>query len=496
MTSVEDEVATDAPADASADGPADAPADGPPEEGTGERQAVPWLRRLRGLVWPAVVGAIVLTGYCLYSVWQWNSLTIKSWDLGIFTQVVERYAALSAPIVPIKGEGYNLLGDHFHPLLAVLGPVYAVFPHPFTLLVVQNVCFAVAAGIVTWSALRHLGPVSGVVVGLAFGASWGLQFAVEAQFHEVALGIPLLAGSLAAVVERRAWWAVVWAAPLVFVKEDLGLTVVAIGGVLVLMRRWRPGLALIAWGCAWFAIAVLVVLPALNHEGAWAYGEQLDSTSTLADHTMLLHPDKTLTVLLLVAATAGFVLRSPIGLVLLPTLGWRFLSDNEVYWGLPWHYNAILMPIAFLAAVDGVSRAVASPDRRWRTWGDMAPWVIGAAAVGFFFFAQAPLRVLGTAEAYITNPRAATVEEILAIVPDDASVVSDVALMNYLVGTGPVYWLGHDNPTPDYVVVGDGGGTPTEWGDALGVAQVLHPEADYELALARDGYSVARRTGS
>ena len=57
-----------------------------------------------------------------------------------------------------------------------------------------------------------------------------MQGAVAAQFHEIAFAMPMLAFASAAFVERR-WVAVTaWSAPLVLVKEDMGLTVLMIGG--------------------------------------------------------------------------------------------------------------------------------------------------------------------------------------------------------------------------------------------------------------------------
>src|SRR5262249_46369324 len=68
------------------------------------------------------------------------------------------------------------------------------------------------------------------------------------DFHEIAFAIPLLAFSLSALVRRRLRPAVLWALPLVFVKEDQGFTVAAIGLVIVgyglaMLRAGRRGRA-------------------------------------------------------------------------------------------------------------------------------------------------------------------------------------------------------------------------------------------------------------
>lgn len=102
-------------------------------------------RRARELAVPVVVCALTLGVYCLFSVGQWRMMASPSWDLAIFTEAAKSYSQGHWPIVPIKGPGFNLLGDHFHPILVLLGPVYRVFPSGLTLLIVQNALLAWSA---------------------------------------------------------------------------------------------------------------------------------------------------------------------------------------------------------------------------------------------------------------------------------------------------------------------------------------------------------------
>ena len=204
----------------------------------------------------------------------WNQLGSPSWDLWIFTQLAKAYAGLGAPIVPIKGEGFNLLGDHFHPLLVLLAP--AIAPSGLTLLIVQNLLFGLSVAVVTRAGTRLIGTVAGIAVGTAYALSWGLQSAVAAQFHEIAFAVPLLALSLEAVLRRRVVPAVVWGGLLVFVKEDLGLTVLALGLVIAWRLRTVVGLWLAAWGALWLILSVRLILPALNAAGQYDYSDRID----------------------------------------------------------------------------------------------------------------------------------------------------------------------------------------------------------------------------
>lgn len=449
--------------------------------------------RAAATVWalPAGVGAVVAALYTVYSLAQWRAFVVRSWDLGIFTQLAARYADLEAPIVHIKGPEYHLLGDHFHPLLVLLGPAYAVAPHAFTLLVVQNLLFGLAAAVVTRAAVPLLGRVVGVLVGLAFGLSWGLQYAVEAQFHEIAFAVPLLAIALAATLRERWRTAVVAGALLVLVKEDLGLTTAVLGVVMAWRaRRWSM-LWLSAWGVAGFVLATTVVLPGLNPDGEWAYGSRVDVLTALSDPLALYAPAKAYTLWLLVVVTGAIALRSPFVLVAGPTLAWRFLSEEPGYWEPTWHYSAVLLPIAFVAMLDGVDRARRGRVRWLRRYSRYAP-VVGLTA-SLMLLSQLPLWQLTNPGLHFGAPRAQAARDTLAVIPDDAVVETDVGLMSYLVDRTDVYYLGNQNPVPEYLLIDrQAGGTPQEWGDVIQVAQLLHPEATFEVVHVQDGYEVAR----
>lgn len=187
----------------------------------------------------AVTGAVLFTAF---SVAQWRSFVSPSWDLGIFTQLAQQYARLDAPIVDIKGPGYNLLGDHFHPILVALGPVFRLFPSGLSLLILQGLLFAWSSVPITRLARTRLGTSWGSLLGVGYILSWGLAGAVAAQFHEIAFAVPLLAFGLVHWLEGKHRAACIEMGMLVFVKEDLGLTVAAFGLILLWLDWGRASM--------------------------------------------------------------------------------------------------------------------------------------------------------------------------------------------------------------------------------------------------------------
>ena len=184
-----------------------------------------------------LIALATFAAYTTLSVARYLRLDPGSWDLSIYTQYVRQLADLHAPVVAIRGPGFNLLGDHFQPIVALVAPFFRLFPTPVTLLVAQALLTAVSVVPVCRAARALLGTGVSRVIGVAYGFSWGLQQMIIFDFHEIAFAVPLLACSLSALVRRRPRAAAAWALPLVFVKEDQGLTVAAIGLVMIAQRQ-------------------------------------------------------------------------------------------------------------------------------------------------------------------------------------------------------------------------------------------------------------------
>ncbi|GAA3492168.1 DUF2079 domain-containing protein [Streptomyces cremeus] len=428
------------------------------EDGRGARVRAALRTRLpgaRALGWSLTGVFFVL--YSVVAVLRHRQGLNGGFDIGIFEQAVRAYAHGRAPVVELKGPGFNLLGDHFHPILVLLAPFYRVFPSPYTLLVAQAALLALACWPLTRWAHRAVGPVAALVVGCGTGASWGIVSAAAKDFHEIAFAVPMLAFGAVALGQRRWWAAVLWTAPLLLVKEDLGLTLAAVGAYIVWQavrggRKDAPlglGVAVMVLGVVGSAVEILVLLPAVNPSGAFAYWGQLPGEEGASGGGplslalgLVWPPMKWLLVFMLAAPVAFVGVRSPLLLLCAPTLGWRFLAGNEHYWTPGFHYSAILMPVLFAGFVDVLSRRkdLLPAPRRRRALGFCAAFTAVCAAVY-------PLHDLVRPSAWRTPGHVAVARQVLERIPDGDTVASSNRLAPFLTsrttvslvcyGTGP-----------------------------------------------------------
>ncbi len=447
-------------------------------------------RRASVPAWQAGLAFLLLaTLYAAVSIQQYQRLDAYLFDLGFFTEVVSDYAAGRLPAVPVRDGIEAAL--HFSPALALLAPLMLLVPSPLTLLVAQAVL--VAAGVVPLMRAAGAGVVAWVVA-FSYGLAPGVAALIGFDFHEVALAVPLLSLSMAAMLRADHRAAVLWALPLVLVKEDLALTVGALGAVVFLRGSRKLGAATMAFGMVVFLVLFVWVLPALQTSGSFADSY---APSSAGDAWRILTSgveSKLRTVLFLLVPTGLVALRSPtLLLVALPTYGWRFVSDRASYWE-PWfQYDVVLVPIAVAAMIEGL-RAFRGNARAV----GMAAAVLGTVLL----LPQQALSQAWSPDFWRTPARTATVDRLLERIPDGSRVAASDDLGARLAARTELYLVG-DTAGADGAPLPASEFDEVEWLAVdlrfplapteawRGFAQLLETD-DFEVVAEADGVIVAR----
>jgi uncharacterized membrane protein len=341
--------------------------------------------------WPAhavAVGALtacVAAGYSAFALGFYRTFQTSSYDLVIFDQAVRSYAHFGPGISVIKGvhnffgPHFSILGDHWSPILASLGPLYWIYGSPVTLLVAQAVLFALAIPPLWVFTRRTLGGgrravAAAYLVSVAYALSWPIASALAFDFHEVAFAPVLTAVALERLSAGRLRTALIALGALLLVKEDMGLLVAGIGVYLavarprVVRRQLAVAAALVVAGLADTVIATYVLIPAFGGRSSyyWAYTALGPHAPQAAWHLiahpaslkLLVTPEVKLQTMLWLFGAFGFLsLRSPMALAAIPLLLERMLSNIfGNWWVTSYQYNAYLVVILVFAAVDGAAR--------------------------------------------------------------------------------------------------------------------------------------------
>ncbi|MBA3384538.1 MAG: DUF2079 domain-containing protein [Actinobacteria bacterium] len=417
-----------------------------------------WLPRDPVTVAAAALTIAAAAGMSWAALYRHQRFGSNAYDLGIFDQAVWGYSRFEwIPNTVLRLP--HTMGDHFHPILVVLAPLYWVWDDARVLLVAQAALLAGAGiPIFLWAREKLDGLPALAFLG-SYLAFWAVLGGSIFDFHELAFAAPIVSAAIYAALTRRTILLWVCAVLGLLTREDVALTFVGLAVFIALVqRRWQLGVALATLGAAWFVVAYKVVIPALagRDYAHWAYSRLgADPASALMHvvtnpidsiRTFLTPRDKQIALANLFAPWLGLPLLSPLVLVMLPTLAARFLSDKPSHWAPQgFHYSLMLAPIIAFAAVDTTRRVAERLDGRARTFVPLALALLTVAAGLHFSFVR--IKPLDELHRYTPPERVADIEACLEIVPPDSSVAATSALVPHLTHRRSVFVL-DDRPVP------------------------------------------------
>ena len=411
----------------------------------------------------AVLTVLAAAGYSAISLYRHDHFASNAFDLAVQDQTVWGYSRFEFIYNTVLGIP-NLLGDHFHPILLVLAPFMWVWNSAGVLLVGQAVLLALAGVPIYLWAERELGAFGALSFQVAYLCFWGVLAGIVYDFHHVAFAVPAISLALYATLSRRNLLLVPAVAVAMLTREDVSLTLIALGFyILVIQRRWMLGASLMAVATAWFAVLLGVVIPALGGGVSyrhWTY-DTLGTGPVSAASSVTHHPLASLKLLFTPAAKTrvwigsflGFAflsLASPLVIVALPSFLERFWSSSPNFWAFHFQYSMLPAPVLAFAAIDTCARI----RRLWNGRLAIASTrVLPAAAlvagvVLTFVFVQ-PLAEVTT---YLPGNRVAEIQSCIDTIPADASVTASNTLVPHLSHRPVIYGITLHSDA-DYIVV-------------------------------------------
>jgi uncharacterized membrane protein len=420
------------------------------------RLAFRWIARRIALVrvdvYRGTLAVLAVAAWALYALLDFQRYaTFESagYDVGNFDQGIRHLARFQAPVSSVMGVGSSLLGDHFSPILALLAPLFWIWPDTRMLGLVLGLLLAVSAFPVYAFCERRLGPGLGLLTAAAYLFWWPLQGIAQSDFHQIAFAVPLVAWLIDSLDRGRRGTVVAICLVLLLVREDMGFVLCMVAIILATQRQFRLAGALAIVGVLAFEVTTKLIIPGFNPDGTWqfwaypALGPDLPSalihigTHPLGTARLLVSASakRTLLVCLFLPPTL-LALASPYVLLAIPILAERLLSDRAFLWTVNFQYNAILAPILVMATVDTLARIAGTSTAVGRMTRTAVILVFALTVVGGTVVASNlyPLRYLVVGQDRSTPARTRAAAEVLRRIPARVCVEADDRLIPHLIG--------------------------------------------------------------
>lgn len=423
----------------------------------------------------AISAAIAFFGLALILTLHRYFTYYASYDQGIFNQVFwnnlhgrwfqsSLSSSLSTNVVhdgEVPEVFYRRLGQHFTPALLLWLPIYALFPHPATLTVLQ-VTLVTAAGIVLYFLAReYVEPPLAGWIAASFYAANAVVGPTLANFHDLCQ-ICLFVFGLLLAMEKRWWW-MFWllAIAILAVREDTGVGLFGVGVYMSLSRRFpRAGLALCTLSFGYMVLLTNLIMPMFSEDisrrfmmerfGQYAQGEEASTLEIIWG--MVTQPWRLVVELLTpFGRTISYLLGQWLPLAFVPAASpaaWAiagfpllklFLGQGQSVLAINIRYALAVVPGLFYGAI---------------LWWSHRPQAFKSVKVRRFWSACIALSLIFTLTSnpnrtlyflipdsiqpwvYVSLPRqwkhAGEINQLIAQVPDDAGVAATTYIIPHL----------------------------------------------------------------
>jgi uncharacterized membrane protein len=346
----------------------------------------------RLIVWVALL--FVALAFTV-SWWHWWTFQYGTFDLAFYVQAL--WLALRGKWM-VSLLNVPLMGNHAEPIVFLLAPLFALCPHPMTLVAVQTVAFGTMP-FTAWRIGQRLGLERRAALLLALATLLtpaSLSVAIH-EFHPEALAAPLILLLIEARLAERRGWYWLWFLAVLGVKENMAPLLMAFCAIWAFEERKRERAWQMRWNLApllvagvWLLVCGKVIGPSLNAGNVdylQLYGHLGNSGGDIL-LKFFTEPSRALHALgealsrgnmvwaLLVPFLGLPLLRPRWLLVASPVLLQHLLSWRYTEWSISAHYAAPLIPIFWIAAAEALAK--------WRWQSEIAIGVVAACLLAQF----------------------------------------------------------------------------------------------------------------
>jgi uncharacterized membrane protein len=452
---------------------------------------------------PTRVVAIALVGFIIYfSLAGWYrqvNLATSQFDMGNMDQTIWHtvHGQFFQMTEPGNPELRSRAAWHADFLLLIYSPFYALWPDPRTMLILQVLFVASGALPLYWWARKKIGDRPAAILSTLYLLYPALQHGLVFDVHAVTLVTPILLWAWWAAAERRWWVYYPMIVLAVLGKEEVGLTIAAIGFFWIWRRGYRlMGIVSLMLGLGTTMLMLGYVIPhfrgAPGHFAIETYAQFGDTPFKVVEGVVR-HPIEALQRWMaseslglyarLLAPVAGIALLGWPMLLALPELAVNIFSSNPNQHTILFQYMSVIIPFVFLGTVDGYCQLI----RRRPQWSRRSIWVLGAAGV-ISVWAWAPLpgmRHQYAADVTFTpSPYRAAVQEIRRQLRPTDRVVATNNILPQFSQRDRIWGFPYHLEQADAIIVLEGGEFEFKpAGEISALVQTLQTDTRFTLVM-------------
>lgn len=385
------------------------------------------------IIIPAVF-AIIFFGLTLLLHYSYNT---GAFDLGIYDRVVWLFSQLKTPYDTFIG--INHLGDHFEPILILLGLFYRIWPHVSFLLFFEAVI--VSLGFIpiyylskAWTKSRQ----AGLFIGLAYLSFLGIWEAVYFPIHPGSW-LPTLYGfAFLAFYNKRYFYYYLCLILAIACKESAPLEIIFVGLFIgYFWRSYRHAIATVLLGLISFCLIFFWAMPYFAAGFPYIhnlYGD-LAATPLGIIQFIVSHPvqtikiffgsaDKVQTFYIILGSTGFLAIASPLFLlVILPLLAERLLTNFFGMATINYQYSAPVAIFIFLSAALAISKygkkSIDMLAPKLALWVFLSSLIFALASPRY----GRPLQIISPLEQLLSQQET-DINAIIKLIPKNASVIA------------------------------------------------------------------------
>lgn len=311
------------------------------------------------------LGAILVA---LHRFWQFDAFWL---DFGILDETVWHLSRFRLPIIPNLAPplGKIVWADHFNPSAIFMAPVYWLTQRPEIMLLTQVLFVSLSAwvGYITSKKVIKQS-LTRIALVISFLGFVGMQNALYTDIHNIVFAVLPLMLTVQAIFLKR--WRLYWIFLIIFLGFQESLAAVGMGlGIYLILRREKfvkVGVATILFCAAYAFVTTNIIIPYFNHS-PYNYGPAYPAHLSEWLTNFVLPADLKLKTIVMTLATFGVlpIFSLPVLPLVIEHYLERFvLNYAATRWDLGFHYNALVSPIMFLAALDIIPVLESKP--RWK----------------------------------------------------------------------------------------------------------------------------------